>query len=74
MESWRQIADGTLTATDRVRIGADERRTRGGTGIAVFKDDIDVSLRDLALSMMSVSDNRATDVIGTWLVWTRSAG
>lgn len=64
VELFRQVSAGTLAGTQRVRIGADERRTLGGTGTAVFRDDIDVSLRDLALLMMSVSDNRATDIIG----------
>lgn len=63
VEMCRQIADGTLDGRQRVRIAADERRTDGGTGISVMLDDIELSLRDLAVLMMSVSDNRATDVI-----------
>lgn len=58
-----QTAAGRLSATQRVRIGADERRTIGPTGLSVMQDDVELSLRDLSYAMMSVSDNRATDVI-----------
>lgn len=63
VELCRQVEAGTLDARQRVRIGADERRTGGGIGTSVMLDDIDLSLRDLAVMMMSISDNRATDVI-----------
>lgn len=58
-----QVEQGELQAGQRVRIGADERRTGGGIGTSVMLDDIELSLRDLAVLMMSISDNRATDVI-----------
>jgi beta-lactamase class A len=45
-----------------VHVPAD-RRTDGPTGLSVMSDDADLSLRDLAFWMMSVSDNTATDVI-----------
>lgn len=46
---------GRTTVTSRYRIG--------GVGTAGFADDVEASWRDLALNMMSMSDNAATDVI-----------
>ena len=62
VELARQVGDGKRTWTERVLVPAD-RRTDGPTGLSVMQDDADVSLRDLAFWMMSVSDNTATDVI-----------
>src|SRR5207302_10744137 len=62
LELCRQAAAGELDLRQRVRIPAD-RRTPGPTGLSVMCDDVDVSVRDLAFFMMSVSDNTATDVI-----------
>lgn len=63
VEVYRQIGADRLEATQRVRIAADERRTIGPTGLSVMRDDVELSLRDLSYAMMSVSDNRATDVL-----------
>lgn len=57
-----QATDGTLSLTTRVRVPAD-RRSIGPTGISAMLDDVELSLRDLALLMMQVSDNTATDVV-----------
>lgn len=46
-----------------VVVPAGHRPTLGSTGLSVVSDDTTLSLRDLALSMMSVSDNRATDLV-----------
>lgn len=62
LEVARQMAAGELVATSRVVIPG-SRRTAGPTGLSVMLDDVDVSLRDLAFLMMSVSDNTATDVV-----------
>lgn len=62
LELNRQAAAGELSLTERVRVPAD-RRTKGPTGLSVMLDDIDISVRDLALWMMCVSDNTATDVL-----------
>lgn len=62
LELARQAAAGELSLTDRVRVAAADR-TIGPTAISVMLDDVELSLRDLALLMMSVSDNTATDVI-----------
>lgn len=57
----RAVAQATIDPTERVEVPASLRV--GGSGVAGFADPPLVSLRDLALSMMTVSDNAATDVI-----------
>lgn len=63
VEATSQAASGKLSSTQRVELGKDEFRVYGRSGTAVFLDDISISLRDLWLSMMNVSDNRATDAV-----------
>lgn len=63
IELCRQASVGRLKLTDRLSIAADFMRTGGGTGLSLMLDDVELSLRDLAYLMMSVSDNRATDII-----------
>lgn len=63
VELCRRYSDGTLSPTRRITLPAGVPRTPGGTGYSVALDEVEVSLRDLALSMMSVSDNHATDVV-----------
>jgi beta-lactamase class A len=58
----RQGASGELDPTERVVIPAG-RRTLGPTGLSAMLDDVELSVRDLAFMMMSVSDNTATDVL-----------
>jgi beta-lactamase class A len=53
---------GELDLTERVVVPA-SRRTMGPTGLSVMLDDLEISVRDLAFFMMSVSDNTATDVL-----------
>jgi beta-lactamase class A len=62
LEAARRAVSGDRSWTERVRVTADDR-VHGPTGLSVMRDDVDVSLRDLAYLMMSVSDNTATDVI-----------
>ncbi len=57
----RAVAAGRLDARARVEVPAALRL--GGSGTAGFADPPLVSLRDLALMMMTVSDNAATDLI-----------
>jgi len=57
----RAVAAGRLDPRERVGVPAELRL--GGSGTAGFADPPLVSLRDLALLMMTVSDNAATDVI-----------
>jgi beta-lactamase class A len=62
VELGRQADAGTVSLTERITVPA-ERRTIGPTGLSVMLDDADLSVRDLAFWMMSVSDNTATDVL-----------
>ncbi|KRA24206.1 hypothetical protein ASD65_07070 [Microbacterium sp. Root61] len=63
VELCRQYSSGRIDPRARIALGADERRTDGSTGISVMLDELNLSVRDMSLLMMSVSDNRATDVI-----------
>lgn len=63
VEVCRQVAEGERSATDRVELAPDEFQVLGPTGLSVTSDPVSLSLRDLYLSMMTVSDNRATDVV-----------
>ena len=58
----RQVAAGELDPKQRVFIRADAV-TAGSTGLSVFSDDTEWSLRDIATSMITVSDNAATDIM-----------
>jgi beta-lactamase class A len=62
IELARQADAGALCLTDRITVPA-SRRTMGPTGLSVMLDDADLSIRDLAFWMMSVSDNTATDLL-----------
>lgn len=62
IEYCRQVAAGRLEATERIRVPADGR-TAGPSGLSILQDEVELSLRDLAVSMMSVSDNCATDIM-----------
>ncbi|MGW6302888.1 serine hydrolase [Streptomyces niveus] len=61
LEFWRQAAAGRLDPAERVVVRAADRL--GGTGTAGFHDDARLSLRDLALLMMSVSDNTVAGIL-----------
>ncbi len=62
LEAETQFATGRLDPTDRVVLAAADR-TPGPTGFSLFRDDVEASLRDLVVSMMTISDNHATDVL-----------
>jgi beta-lactamase class A len=57
-----QFAEGRLDPCERVTLTADSR-SPGPTGFSLFQDDVDASLRDLVVAMLTVSDNHATDVL-----------
>jgi beta-lactamase class A len=57
----REIDAGRLEATARVRVGA--RRTAGPTGLGAMRDPVAISVRDLVLLMLTVSDNAACDAL-----------
>lgn len=63
VEACRQVAAGDIDATRRIDLAPGDFPVMGSTGIAVFSDPVSLSFRDLCLSMMTVSDNRATDVV-----------
>lgn len=71
LEALSQVAAGEIEAEQRVLVKADDYRVLGGTGIASFAHDVELSFRDLCLSMMQVSDNRATDVVMEMVGWDR---
>jgi beta-lactamase class A len=57
----REVCAGRLDETERVTVTA--RYRIGGVGTAGCTDDVEMSWRDLALFMMTMSDNAATDTI-----------
>lgn len=57
----RAVQDGTLDPAERGTVT--ERYRIGGVGFASFQHDVAVAWRDLALNMMTMSDNAATDVL-----------
>jgi beta-lactamase class A len=54
------IAAGKVDGTEPRLLRADGR-TPGPTGISLMRDDVTVSVRDLVIAMLTVSDNAATD-------------
>ncbi|WP_116246926.1 serine hydrolase [Nocardiopsis sp. FIRDI 009] len=61
LEFARQAATGRIDPAERVVARRADRL--GGTGIADFADDVELSLRDCASLAMTVSDNTAADLI-----------
>lgn len=57
----REVAAGRLDETERIRVTA--RYRIGGIGTAGCSDDVEMSWRDLAHFMLTMSDNAATDVV-----------
>jgi beta-lactamase class A len=62
LELTRQAAEGGLSLEERIRVERADR-VMGPTGLSGMLDDVELSLRDLAYLMMTISDNTATDVI-----------
>jgi beta-lactamase class A len=62
LELFLQAAAGELDPAERVRIAA-ETRSPGLEGISGMRDDVEMSLRDLAFLMLTISDNAATDAV-----------
>jgi beta-lactamase class A len=57
-----QGADGEVHPAEPVRLLPDER-TPGGQGSCLFAQPAEISLRDLAVLMLTISDNTATDTV-----------
>ncbi|MEW2486438.1 serine hydrolase [Streptomyces sp. NPDC048411] len=62
VELYARSDEGTVDLSSRLQV-QETGRSPGPTGLSVMLDPVDVSLRDLAYWMMSVSDNAATDVL-----------
>lgn len=62
LELFCQGAEGTLDVAERVRLSP-AQATPGGQGFCIFEDETEVSLRDAARMMLTISDNTATDVL-----------
>ena len=62
LELVRQAWDGGLDLEERIVVSPSDR-VMGPTGLSAMLDDVELSLRDLAFLMMSISDNTATDVV-----------
>ena len=62
LEAESRLADGRLDPDERVPLAA-ARRTPGPTGFSLFRDDVEVSVRDLPVLMLTVSDNVCTDAL-----------
>jgi beta-lactamase class A len=62
VELFRRFGEGRLDSATRIDVPV-EGRSAGPTGLSVMADPIELSLRDLAYWMMSVSDNAATDIL-----------
>ncbi|MET7282337.1 serine hydrolase [Kribbella sp. NPDC005582] len=58
----RLIDDGELDPRQRLTLDP-ATRTPGPTGLSLLADPVTMSLRDLAVSMMTVSDNAAADAL-----------
>ncbi len=62
LELARQAADGAVDLAERVTV-APGRSTSGSYGLATFHQEVTMSWHDLAVLMIGVSDNIATDLI-----------
>jgi beta-lactamase class A len=58
----RRVDAGDIDAREQVTVDP-AGRTAGPTGLSVMRDPVTMSWRDLACSMISVSDNAAADVL-----------
>jgi beta-lactamase class A len=57
-----QFARRRLDPREQVTLSA-ANRTPGPIGFSLFDDDVEVSLRDLVVAMLTISDNMATDAL-----------
>jgi len=57
----RSADAGTLDLADRMKVTSD--RTTGVAGLGAMHDEAELSLRDLALLMITISDNAAADAL-----------
>ncbi len=64
LEAETQFADGRIDPRERIRLPAADR-TPGPVGFSLYDDDVECSLRDLVVAMLTISDNPATDALLT---------
>jgi beta-lactamase class A len=62
LELERRLDAGEWSPTERLRVSASRPRLIG-YGIPQLQDEVEISLRDLAVLMIAVSDNQATGII-----------
>lgn len=62
LEAETRLVDGRLDPAERITLPA-SRRTTGPVGFSLFRDDVEVSLRDLPVLMLTISDNVCTDAL-----------
>ncbi|MDQ0989437.1 serine hydrolase [Streptomyces sp. V3I7] len=62
LEFFCQAAEGKLDPTERVVVSPAEA-SLGGQGLCITEDSVEISLRDLARLMLTISDNTATDML-----------
>lgn len=62
LEAETRFADGRLDPRERVVLPVDGRVV-GNIGFSLFADEVEVSLRDLVVAMLTISDNPATDAL-----------
>jgi beta-lactamase class A len=56
------IAERRLDPGKRVLLKAADR-SPGPVGFSLYQDDVDISIRDLVVAMLTISDNHATDAL-----------
>jgi beta-lactamase class A len=54
------VASGLVDGA-ALRVLSPERRTSGPTGVSLMRDEVTMSVRDLVVAMLTISDNAATD-------------
>jgi beta-lactamase class A len=59
LEAETRMADGRLDPVQRVRVSA----LPGPVGFSLFQDHVELSVRDLVVIMLTISDNVATDAL-----------
>jgi|ERR1035437_993938 beta-lactamase class A len=62
LEAERQFAAGDLDPLERVNLAAGARAP-GAVGFSLYQDDVQTSLRDLAVATLTISDNVANDAL-----------
>ena len=62
LELFCRHAAGQVGLDERLRLRP-AQRTPGGQGFCLFEDEVEVSLRDAARMMLTISDNTATDAV-----------